>query len=83
MFYLEHFHVVFVCLNYAPVNINSHTPGHILYFTILCSNMCYLSNTLTCAFDLFSTRAVDMSGVISFNKRKKLHDPGVWGILQL
>ena len=24
-----------------------------------------------------------MSGVISFNKRKKLHDPGVLGILQL
>ena len=28
----EHFDVAFVCLNYAPVNVNPHTPGHIKAF---------------------------------------------------
>ena len=26
--YLEHFDVAFICLNYAPVNVNPHTPGN-------------------------------------------------------
>ena len=26
---MEHFDVAFVCLNYAPVNVNPHTPVHI------------------------------------------------------
>ena len=26
---MEHFDVAFVCLNYGPVNVNPHTPGHL------------------------------------------------------